>query len=175
MKLTDLRAAKGATKKHRRIGRGVSAGQGKSAGRGSKGQHSRQGGTKGPYFEGGQLPFVRRLPFKRGFTNIFKIHYQVVNLDKLAEAFKTGTEISPALMAEKGLINDAEKPVVVLGNGDVRGAFTVQAHRFSKSAREKIEGKGGKCVDIKLMFTGARATVKPLRKEQIAKLKEKQG
>src|ERR1700694_4309891 len=113
MKLTDLRPAKGATRKHRRLGRGVSAGQGKSSGRGSKGQHSRTGGTKQPYFEGGQLPLVRRLPFKRGFTNIFKIYYQEVKLDDLANNFKTGIEITPALLAEKGLIQNADKPIVV--------------------------------------------------------------
>lgn len=175
MKLTDLRPATGATKKHRRIGRGVSAGQGKSSGRGSKGQHSRTGGTKAPYFEGGQLPLVRRLPFKRGFTNIFKIYYQEVKLETLAESFKTGIEITPELLAEKRLINDADKPIVILGNGDVRGAMTVQAHRFTKSARAKIEAQGGQCVELKLAFVGARATVKKLRKEQIAKLKEKQG
>ncbi len=174
MKLTDLRPATGATRKHRRLGRGVSAGQGKSSGRGSKGQHSRTGGTKQPYFEGGQLPLVRRLPFKRGFTNIFKIRYQEVSLEDLADTFKTGVEITPALLAEHGMIKDATKPIVVLGNGDVRGAMTVHAHRVTKGARAKIEEKGGTIVIHELMFTGARATVKLLRKEQIAKLQDKQ-
>ena len=172
-KLSELRPAKGATKRHRRLGRGVSAGQGKSAGRGSKGQHSRTGGTKAPYFEGGQLPLVRRLPFKRGFNNVFKIRYQEVKLEDLAETFKTGLTITPALLVEKGLIKDADKPIVVLGNGDVRGAMTVQAHRFTKSARAKLEAQGGQAVELKMLFTGARATVKLLRKEQIAKIKEK--
>jgi large subunit ribosomal protein L15 len=171
MKLSELRPAKGATKRHRRIGRGVSAGQGKSSGRGNKGQHARQGGTKGPYFEGGQLPLVRRLPFKRGFTNIFKIYYQGVNLGVIAELFKTGIEINPALLKDARLIQDAEKPVVIMGDGDVRGAMTIHAHRFTKSAKSKIEAAGGKCVVIPLTLTGARATVKLLRKEQIAKLK----
>ncbi len=175
MKITDLRPATGATKKHRRLGRGVSAGQGKSSGRGSKGQHSRTGGTKQPYFEGGQLPLVRRLPFKRGFTNIFKIYYQEVKIEDLADGFKTGIEITPEMLAEKRLIDDANKPIVILGNGELRGAMTVQAHRFTKSAREKIEAKGGQVVQLKLAFVGARATVKPLRKEQIAKLKEKES
>jgi large subunit ribosomal protein L15 len=175
MKLTDLRPAKGATKRHRRIGRGVSAGQGKSAGRGNKGQHARQGGTKAPYFEGGQLPFVRRLPFKRGFTNIFKINYTPVNISVLAETFKTGVEITPELLAAKGLIADATAPYVILGNGELRGAMTVQAYRFSKGAKAKIEDKGGKCVTLKLLVVGARATVKKLRKEQLAALKAKQG
>ena len=172
-KLSELHPAKGATKRHRRLGRGVSAGQGKSAGRGSKGQHSRQGGTKAPYFEGGQLPLVRRLPFKRGFNNVFKIRYQEVKLEDLAETFKTGLTITPELLAEKRLIKDADKPIAVLGNGDVRGAMIVQAHRFTKSARAKLEAQGGQAVELKLLFTGARATVKLLRKEQIAKIKEK--
>jgi large subunit ribosomal protein L15 len=175
MKLSDLKPAKGATKRHRRIGRGVSAGQGKSAGRGNKGQHARQGGTKGPYFEGGQLPFVRRLPFKRGFTNIFKITYAPVNLSVLAENFKTGVEITPEMLAEKGFIRDAGVPYVILGGGDVRGAMTVQAYRFSKGAKAKIEDKGGTCVTLRMLVVGARATVKKLRKEQLQALKAKQG
>ena len=174
MKLTDLRPAAGATTKHRRLGRGVSAGQGKSAGRGSKGQHSRAGGGKGPYFEGGQLPLVRRLPFKRGFTNIFKIYYQEVKLEDLAAKFKTGMVITPEMLAEVGLITKADKPLVILGNGDVRGAMTIQAHRVTKSALAKIEAKGGSVVILTPMFTGARATVKLLRKEQIAKMREQQ-
>ncbi len=175
MKLSDLKPAKGATKRHRRIGRGVSAGQGKSAGRGNKGQHARQGGTKAPYFEGGQLPFVRRLPFKRGFTNIFKITYTPVNLSVLAENFKTGVEITPELLVEKGFLRDASVPYVILGNGELRGAMTVQAYRFSKGAKAKIEDKGGKCVTLRLLVVGARATVKKLRKEQLEALKAKQG
>jgi len=174
MKINDLRPAKGATKRHRRLGRGVSAGQGKSAGKGSKGQHSRQGGTKGPYFEGGQLTFVRRLPFKRGFTNIFKIEYAPINLSVLAEMFKTGVAITPELLAQERLIRKADTPFVILGDGDVHGAMTVHAHRFSKSARQKIEAAGGQCIEVKLLVTGALATVKKLRKEQLAALKAKQ-
>jgi large subunit ribosomal protein L15 len=174
MRLEDLKPAKGATKRHRRIGRGVSAGQGKSAGRGNKGQHSRQGGTKGPYFEGGQLPLVRRLPFKRGFTNIFKIYYEGVNLETIAQSFKTGIDITPALLAEKRIISGAEAPVVILGAGELRGAVTIHAHRFTASARSKIEAQGGTCVELKLLVTGARATVKKLRKEQLAALQAKQ-
>ena len=172
-KLSDLQPAKGATHRPRRLGRGVSAGQGKSAGKGSKGQHSRRNGTKAPYFEGGQLPIIRRLPFKRGFNNVFKIYYQPVNLETLAETFKTGITITPEMMAEKRLIRDIEKPVVILGEGEVRGAMTVQAHRFSKSAKDKIEAAGGTVLTVELLFTGARATIKKLRKEQIAKIKEK--
>lgn len=174
MKLSELKPAKGATKRHRRLGRGVSAGQGKSAGRGNKGQHARQGGTKGPYFEGGQLPLVRRLPFKRGFNNIFKIYYQGVNLETIAQTFKTGVDITPALLAEERLIRDAEGPVVILGAGELRGAMTIHAHRFTDSARSKIEAQGGKCVELKMLVTGARATVKKLRKEQLDTLRAKQ-
>src|SRR5215468_11100095 len=95
MKLHDLHPDPGAHKKRRRIGRGVSAGQGKFAGRGRKGQHARPGGTKAPYFEGGQLPLVRRLPFKRGFTNVFRIEYQEVSIHNLAKNFKAGAEVTP--------------------------------------------------------------------------------
>ena len=171
VKLTDLRPAKGATKRSQRLGRGVSAGQGKSAGKGSKGQHSRRNGTKAPYFEGGQLPLIRRIPFKRGFTNIFKIRYQEVNLETLAETFKTGQTITVAMLFAERLIRDVEKPVAVLGNGDVRGAMTIEAHRFSGTARQKIEAHGGQAVQLQMMFKGARATVKLLRKEQIEKIK----
>ena len=96
MKLHELEAPKGARKSRKRVGRGIAAGQGKTAGRGTKGQASRSGGTKGPYFEGGQLPLVRRLPFKRGFNNIFKVQYVPVNLYRLGE-FESGAEISPEL------------------------------------------------------------------------------
>jgi len=171
VKLTDLRPAKGATKRNQRLGRGVSAGQGKSAGKGSKGQHSRRNGTKAPYFEGGQLPLIRRIPFKRGFTNIFKIRYQEVNLETLAETFKTGQVITIDMLFEKRLIRDPEKPVAILGNGELRGAMTIEAHRFSGTARAKIEAQGGEAVQLKMLFIGARATVKLLRKDQIEKIK----
>jgi large subunit ribosomal protein L15 len=143
MKLHDLRPNNGAKKKRKRVGRGISAGQGKTAGRGTKGQKARSGGGKGPYFEGGQLPLARRLPFKRGFTNIRKVYYKPVNLDRLAEFDFDGIEVTPEVMAAIGLIKKANDPVVVLGNGDVNAPMTVKAHRFSKTAREKIEAAGG--------------------------------
>jgi large subunit ribosomal protein L15 len=143
MKLHDLRPDPGARKKRKRVGRGISAGGGKTAGRGTKGQGARSGGGKGQYFEGGQLPLARRLPFKRGFTNIRKITYKPVNLGRLTEFDFSGTEVTPAVMAELGLLKKATDPVVVLGDGDVSIAMTVKAHRFSKSAREKIEAAGG--------------------------------
>jgi large subunit ribosomal protein L15 len=142
MKLNDLRPNPGSRKKRKRVGRGISAGQGKTAGRGTKGQGARSGGGKGPYFEGGQLPLARRLPFKRGFTNIRRIEYRPVNLRELSE-LDAGTEINPEIMAAVGLLKKATDPVVILGDGDVSVPLTIKAHRFSKSAQQKIEAAGG--------------------------------
>ena len=142
MNLHDLRPNRGSTKKRKRVGRGISAGQGKTAGRGTKGQGARSGGGKGPYFEGGQLPLVRRLPFKRGFTNINKIVYKPVNVGNLAD-FETGTEVDPELLAAIGLLKKAGDPVVILGDGDLAVSLKVKAHRFSSSAKKKIEAAGG--------------------------------
>ena len=143
MKLHDLRPDPGARKKRKRVGRGISAGGGKTAGRGTKGQNARSGGGKGQYFEGGQLPLARRLPFKRGFTNIRKITYKPVNLARLTDFDLSETEVTPEVLADLGLIKKASDPVVILGDGDVHIALTVKAHRFSKSAREKIVAAGG--------------------------------
>lgn len=173
MKLHDLKPDEGATKKRKRVGRGISAGGGKTAGRGMNGQGSRTGGTKGPYFEGGQLPLVRRLPFKRGFTNIFRIEYQEVNVARLND-LDEGTVVTPELLAERGLVRDGDKPVVILGNGDLTKKLTVHAHRFTKSAAQKIEAAGGSMQTLELQLTGALATVKLLPKEQLAKLQGKQ-
>ncbi len=142
MKINDLRPNKGKTKKRKRVGRGIAAGQGKTAGRGMKGQGARSGGGKGPYFEGGQLPLVRRLPFKRGFTNINKIYYKPVNVGSLAQ-FETGTSIDSTLLKEHGLIKKVSDPVVILGEGQLKVALNVTAHRFSTSAKQKIEEAGG--------------------------------
>ncbi len=144
MKLHDLRPNAGSRKKRKRVGRGISAGGGKTAGRGTKGQGARSGGGKGPYFEGGQLPLVRLLPFKRCFTNIRKIYFRPVNLGRLADMFEAGSEIDPAVMVAVGLLKKATDPVVVLGDGDLSGALTVKAHRFSATAKQKIEAAGGK-------------------------------
>ncbi len=142
MKLHDLRPASGSQKRRKRVGRGIAAGQGKTAGRGTKGQGARSGGGKGPYFEGGQLPLVRRLPFKRGFTNIWRVEYTEVNLDRL-DKFEGGAEVSPETLYEAGIIKSAKKPVVILARGDLDRELTVKAHRFSTSARAKIEAAGG--------------------------------
>jgi large subunit ribosomal protein L15 len=170
MKLHDLKPAAGSKKKKTRVGRGISAGKGKTAGRGTKGQGARAGGGKGRYFEGGQLPLVRRLPFKRGFTNIFRIEYQEVNVDYLDELFEAGAEVTPQTLFELNLIRDADKPVAVLGRGDLSKKLTVRAHRFTKSALEKIANAGGATDVIPLKVVGARATVKKLRQEDLAKL-----
>lgn len=170
MKLHDLKPHPGAKKKRTRVGRGIAAGKGKTAGRGTKGQGARAGGGKGPYFEGGQLPLVRRLPFKRGFTNVFRIEYQEVNVEFLEEMFEAGAEVTPATLREKGLIRSADKPVVILGRGDLTKKLTVHAHRFTRSAAEKIGQAGGSTTVVPLAVTGARATVKKLSKEALAKL-----
>ncbi|MCS7260019.1 MAG: 50S ribosomal protein L15 [Anaerolineae bacterium] len=142
MKLHDLRPAPGSKKERKRVGRGIAAGQGKTAGRGTKGQGARTGGVKGPYFEGGQLPLVRRLPFKRGFTNIWRVEYAEVNLERLA-GFAPGAEVSPETLAAAGIIKSARQPVVILGRGKVEHPLTVKAHRISASARAGIEAAGG--------------------------------
>lgn len=147
MKLHELRPAPGAKKARKRKGRGIAAGQGKTAGRGTKGQGARSGGGKGPYFEGGQLPLVRRIPYKRGFLNRWKVYYRPVNLKRL-DVFPAGAEVDPATLAQAGLIKKASLPVVILGDGELDRALTVRAHRFSAGARAKIEAAGGTVVDL---------------------------
>lgn len=143
MKLNDLRPNPGAKKKRKRVGRGISAGQGKTAGRGTKGQGARSGGGKGVYFEGGQLPLARRLPYKRGFTNINKVYYKAINLKQLAEFDFDGLDVTPEIMAAVGLVKKETDPIAILGDGELTVALTVKAQRFSASAKEKIEAAGG--------------------------------
>ena len=147
MKLHELRSADGARKKRKRKGRGIAAGQGKTAGRGTKGQLSRSGGGKGPYFEGGNLPLVRRLPFKRGFTNIFRVDYVPINLYRL-EAFAADSEVSPDTLVEAGMLKSPDLPVAILGQGEIDRPLVVKAHRFSASARAKIEEAGGSVEEL---------------------------
>ncbi len=142
MKLHDLHPPFGSRKPRKRVGRGHATGQGKSAGRGTKGQKKRSGGVKAPYFEGGQLPLVRRLPTLRGFSNRTRIEYQPVNVGDLAERFVPHAEVTPEALAAVGLVR-AHRPVVVLGDGKLGIALHVKAHRFSASARAKIEAAGG--------------------------------
>ena len=142
MKLEELKPAQGARKKAKRVGRGPGSGHGKTSTKGHKGQKARSGGVKGPGFEGGQMPLQRRLP-KRGFTNIFRKEYAVVNVGDLQRAGTSGT-ITPEIMLEKGLVKDMMAGIKVLGTGEVKSGITVRAHKFSKSAIEKIQAAGGK-------------------------------
>lgn len=144
MKLHELKPAKGAVKAKRRIGRGTATGQGKTAGRGQDGQWSRSGGGVRPGFEGGQMPLYRRLP-KRGFNNTeFETRYTTINIDKL-NSFEDGTEITPQMLKENGVIRKIEKDgVKILGNGSIEKKLTIKANKFTKSAAEKIEAAGGK-------------------------------
>ncbi len=141
MKLHSLKAPKGAHKKRKYLGRGSSSGHGKTSTRGSKGQTSRSGRATYPGFEGGQSPLIRRMP-KRGFTSKFAKVYQVVNLERLSKIKEE--IITPALLLEKGLVKSKNKMVKILGDGELKAALTIQAHAFSKSAREKIKNAGGK-------------------------------
>jgi len=149
MKLHDLHPAAGAKKSRRRLGRGIAAGQGKTAGRGTKGQNARSGGGVRPYFEGGQLPIVRRLPHKRGFTNPFKVHYTPVNLERL-QVFDANQVVTPEILAATGIIKSPQEPVVILGNGELTKPLVVKAHRFSASARGKITEAGGTVEELAL-------------------------
>ena len=145
--LNTLKPAKGSTHKKKRVGRGPGSGLGKTAGRGEKGQKSRSGYSAKIGFEGGQMPLHRRLP-KRGFTNIFKKQWVEVSLAALEQHFNADEEITPEVLHDRGLIKKAKFDVVVLGNGEVSKPLRVSAHRFTKSAREKIEKAGGAVVQI---------------------------
>src|SRR5258706_5954236 len=142
LSLNNLHPAKGSTHRKKRLGRGPGTGLGKTSGRGEKGQKSRSGYSMKIGFEGGQMPLHRRLP-KRGFTNIFKKEWIEVSLLALEKNFGAGEEVTPELLHERGLIKKAKRDVVVLGTGDITKALRISAHRFTKSAREKIEKAGG--------------------------------
>ena len=144
MKLHDLKPQEGSKKDRRRLGRGISAGQGKTAGRGTKGQGARSGGSTRPYHQGGNLPFFRRLPFKRGkgFTPFNRVVFNEINLDQLA-SFKPGSDVTPESLAEARLLRDPRNPVVVLGRGEREIALKVHVHRITRGARAKIEAAGG--------------------------------
>jgi large subunit ribosomal protein L15 len=142
MKLEDLAPAPGAKKRNKRVGRGSGSGLGMTAGRGSKGQKSRSGGGTPPWFEGGQMPLQRRVP-KRGFTNIFKKFYQIVNLRDL-ERFPPGSEVGPQQLVEIGLIKKANADVKLLADGELTRALTIQVHKASGAAVAKVEAAGGR-------------------------------
>lgn len=147
MKQHQLALPRGAKKARKRIGRGDGSGNGSFSGRGMKGQNSRSGGGVRPGFEGGQLALIKGLPTMRGFNNRFRKEFSVVNLDGLAK-FEAGSDVTPQIMLGKGLIKDLRVPVKVLGRGDVTGPLTVEAHRFSASAKRKIEAAGGTVKEI---------------------------
>ena len=142
MKLHTLKPAAGSKKAPKRVGRGTGSGLGRNAGKGEKGQNARSGGGVRPGFEGGQMPLYRRLP-KRGFTNIFAKEIVAINVDKL-NIFEDGTEFTPELLIETGVIGKVKDGVKILGNGELTKKLTVKANKFSKSAEEKITAAGGK-------------------------------
>ncbi|GGJ75405.1 large subunit ribosomal protein L15 [Anoxybacillus voinovskiensis] len=142
MKLHELQPAPGSRKERNRVGRGIGSGNGKTSGKGHKGQNARSGGGVRLGFEGGQTPLFRRLP-KRGFTNIHRKEYAIVNLDAL-NRFEDGTEVTPELLLETGVVSKLKAGVKILGNGQLEKKLTVKAHKFSSAAKEAIEAVGGK-------------------------------
>jgi len=145
LQLSNLKGPVGGRKNRKRVGRGIGSGTGKTSGKGQKGQNSRSGGGVRPWFEGGQMPLHRRLP-KRGFTNIFKKYYEIVNVEQLSRC--AGVDpITPEVMKEKGLIKKLDA-VKILGVGELKESLSVHAHKFSKSAQTKIEKSGGKAVKL---------------------------
>ena len=142
MKLHDLKPRAGATKRRKRVGRGIAAGQGKTAGRGTKGQGARTGSGGKLHRQGGNLPYFRRLPFKRGFTNFRRVTWNEINLDRL-EGFAADVEVTPEKLEKAGLVRNLRNPVVLLGRGEVSRPLKVRLHRVSRSARAKIEAAGG--------------------------------
>jgi large subunit ribosomal protein L15 len=148
VKQNSIAPVPGARRAAKRVGRGNGSGHGTYSGRGCKGQKSRAGNEKmRPGFEGGQLPLIKRLPRKRGFTNIFRTEYAVVNTGAL-KAFASGSEVTPETMLAAGLIKSLRTPIKVLGDGDIDHPLTVRAHKFSASARAKIEAAGGKVEEV---------------------------
>jgi large subunit ribosomal protein L15 len=142
MKLHELRPAEGSTKNRKRIGRGTASGQGTTAGRGMNGQNSRSGGGVRPGFEGGQMPLFRRLP-KRGFKNFTRKNWTIVNVETLNK-FEDGTEITPEMLLETGVVSKLDYGLKILGDGELTKKLTVKANKFTQSAITKIEAAGGK-------------------------------
>ena len=138
---------RGARKARKRVGRGDASGNGSYAGRGMKGQKSRSGKGLRPGFEGGQLPLIKGLPMKRGFTNIFKKQYHLIKLEALGD-FSRGSEVTPQRLLEMGALRNLKYPVKILGDGEIEVSLTVRAHKFTRSARDKIEAAGGSAVVI---------------------------
>ena len=147
MRLHTLKPAPGSRRRRKRVGRGAGSGHGQTSGRGDKGQKARSGPGLRPWFEGGQMRLTQRLP-KRGFTNVFRKTYALINVGTLEKRFEAGSEVTPQSLLERGLIAALRDGVKVLGEGELTKALTVQAHRFSKSAAEKIAAAGGKVAVI---------------------------
>ena len=143
MKLHELKGRPGSRRRNKRVGHGIAAGQGKTAGRGTKGQGARSGEGGHLYRQGGNLPFYRRLPFKRGFTNLHRVGWHEVNLNRLSR-FGAGEEVTPTLLYSAGMIRDTRQPVVILGGGKLKVALTIRAHRVTSTARAEIERAGGR-------------------------------
>jgi len=147
MTLRKLSPAPGSKKSRKRVGRGNGSGHGTYSGRGCKGQKSRAGFSLKRGFEGGQLPLIKRLPRKRGFTNIFRVEYNVVSLTKL-NVFEAGSEVGPAELRAAGIVRSLRKPIKILADGEIDRALTVTAHKFSVAARSRIEAAGGKAREV---------------------------
>jgi len=142
LKISDLAPARGAKKKEKRIGRGPGSGHGKTSTKGHKGQAARSGGTKGPGFEGGQQPLIRRVP-KRGFTNIFRKEYTIINLERL-DRFEPDAVVDPQALQSAGLVKKSSERIKVLAGGDLRKPLVISAHKFSREAAKKIQDAGGR-------------------------------
>jgi len=143
----NLSPPQGSKRARKRVGRGDGSGHGTYSGRGSKGQKSRSGYKMRPGFEGGQLPLIKRLPQKRGFVNIFRTEYSIVNIDKL-NLFESGSEVTPEKLVAAGLVKSLRQPIKILANGDINHPFVVKANKFSAAAKAKIEAAGGKAEEV---------------------------
>jgi large subunit ribosomal protein L15 len=143
----SLSPAPGSKQRRKRVGRGTGSGHGNYSGRGIKGQKSRSGYRMRPGFEGGQLPLIKRLPRKRGFTNIFRMQYSIVNMDKL-NLFEPGSEVTPEKLLAAGAVESLRYPIKVLAGGDIDRPLTVKANKFSAAAKAKIEAAGGKVEEV---------------------------
>ncbi len=144
----EISSPKGARRARKRVGRGDSAGGGSYAGRGMKGQKSRSGPGLRPGFEGGQMPLIKGLPMKRGFNNRYKTYYALVDLDTLQERFEANTQVTPELLHQLGIVRRTKLPVKVVGDGELQQPLTVAAHKFTASARAKIEAAGGTVTEL---------------------------
>ncbi len=148
MRQDELAPAPGSKKDRKRVGRGDGSGHGTYSGRGCKGQKSRAGYKMRPGFEGGQLPLIKRLPQKRGFTNIFRTEYNVININKL-NVFETGSEVTPESLVAAGIVKSLRHPIKILSDGDINHPLTIKANKFSAAAKAKIEAAGGTAEEIK--------------------------